>query len=559
METTKAVYGQSTTSPMKFHHGSILARLSSTYPTVEAVILEAVQNAVDENPTTIWVDINLKTRVIEIADDGNGASVDEFEREALGSVAESTKSSGKMGRYGLGFIGGLSICELYTFTAVPKRGDQNQRYFEWIFDRKMLESVRQEPDIPRRERLDLRYSKKMAGKFDAMIMYVPWRAAIKFMKVSSDKVIGRVTPETLEGEILARYGVPLRKRNIVVYLRFISANGEELVREIRGKDFQGEALGEIIINPPGTNEFAYFNLGLAPLTIKGRRGVIHFGERGNDYRISDKQFCMSVMGFMDEEVRSVLMSGIFEGEILSSCARFDKDRKSFQRNDDLSNFCIANIEWHRIQGEPYATKIREANKEQRYQKLGIRALDELQHLLKDERYRELIVRSAPFMGTTGVNHAAPKKSLGETDQTGIASQGRKHRLDTGSRNGSDNNHERQPASEEDVSHHPLVAMGPLGKKRTVVKNSSIGLTIVHSEMVGSSEPYQFIPEHGVLEFNIRHPWFVQCDRTDAKLVRYQWTVALHALALNEQPVEWQEMQRLGFHRLLEFEVFQIAR
>lgn len=557
MDKAKPVYGQSGTSSMRFHHGSILARLASTYPTVEAVILEAVQNAIDETPATIWVSINLKTRVIKIADDGKGASVEEFEREALGSVAESTKGSGKMGRYGLGFIGGLSICERYTFTAAPKRGDQNQRYVEWIFDRKMLESFKQEPDIPYQERLSLRYSRKMAGMSDGTITYVPWHAAIKFMEVSSDKVIGRVTPETLEGEILARYGVPLRKRNIIVRLRFVGADGEESVREIRGKDFQGEALAQVTINPPGTDEFTDFKLYLAPLTIKGRRGVINLGEKGNDYRISDKQFSMSVISFLDDEIRSVLTSGIFEGEILSSCARFDKDRKSFQRNDSLSNFCIAIIEWYRTYGESYVTEIREANREQRYQKLGVRALDELQDLLKDERYRELIVRQAPFVGTIGVNHAAPKKPIGETDQTGIASQGQKRRPNTDSRNGSDT--DRKPASEEDPSHHPFVAMGPMGKKRTVVKNSSIGLTIVHSEMIGNSEPYQFIPEHGVLEFNIRHPWFVQCDRTDAKLVRYQWTVALHALTLNEQPVEWQEMQRLGFQRLLELQVFQIAK
>ena len=53
-------YGESGTSRIVFHQGKALKRLSATYSTVEKATLEAIGNAVDENPTKIWVNINLK-------------------------------------------------------------------------------------------------------------------------------------------------------------------------------------------------------------------------------------------------------------------------------------------------------------------------------------------------------------------------------------------------------------------------------------------------------------------------------------------------------------------
>lgn len=549
-------YGESGTSNIILNQGKALKWISATYSTVEKTTLEAVGNAIDENPKTIWIDVNLKARTVEIADDGDGASLEEFEREALESVAESTKGDDKIGRFGFGFMAGLSICERYTFIAVPKRGGQG--YIEWVFDTKILVSKKVELDVPYKERLDLRYSKHLAGKTDGIITYVPWRAAIKFFKISTDKIIGRISPDSLEGEILARYGVSLRKRNIVIFLHFVNADGQEVSREIRGKDFQGEPLEHFIINPPNTNEFAEFKLYLAPLTIKGRRGVIHFGERGSEYRICDKEFVMSVVGLMDEDVGTALRSGIFEGEILSSCAKGNEDRHSFNRNEDLSNFCVANVQGYRERLEQHVMRIREANKEKRYQELSLRALDRLQHLLSNPQYQRLLERSLPFVGTTGTNHAPPKRPLGETDQKGVAVQMRKQGQGNSNPGNGINGSRRKLASEEDPAHHPLVATGPSGKKRIEVKNSSIGLTFVHVEMFDSNAPYIFIPEKGVLEFNIRHHWFVQCDVTDAKLVRYQCEAALSALTLNAQPIEWREIAQVALLDRLELDVFQIT-
>ncbi|MEK9195098.1 MAG: hypothetical protein AAB975_01880, partial [Patescibacteria group bacterium] len=46
-------------------------------------------------------------------------------------------------------------------------------------------------NVPHIERLDLRYSARLAGASDGIITYVPWRAAVKFFKISTDKIIGR--------------------------------------------------------------------------------------------------------------------------------------------------------------------------------------------------------------------------------------------------------------------------------------------------------------------------------------------------------------------------------
>ncbi|MEK9195097.1 MAG: hypothetical protein AAB975_01875, partial [Patescibacteria group bacterium] len=280
----------------------------------------------------------------------------------------------------------------------------------------------------------------------------------------------------------------------MIFLNFIDVNGQEISREIRGKDFQGEPLDPFIINPPNTNEFAEFKLYIAPLTVKGRRGVIHFGERGSEYRISDKEFVMSVVGLIDEDVGTALRSGIFEGEILSSCAKGNEDRHSFNRNEDLSNFCLAIVEGYRKHCESHVIRIRESNKEKRYQELSLRALDKLQHLLTNPNYQRLIERSLPFVGTTGTNHAAPKKPLSETDQKGIAVQGRKQDSGNSNPDSGANDQRRRLAPEEDLAHHPFVATGPSGEKRLEVKNSSIGLIFAHVEMLGSNVPYVFIPE-----------------------------------------------------------------
>ena len=101
--------------------GGMLLRAAQHYPTVHAVVLEAVQNACDPDVRAkeIWININQRDRSVTITDNGCGITEEQFlDRLATVSV-QHRKGNEATGKYGLGLISPLGKCKRFFFTSCP--------------------------------------------------------------------------------------------------------------------------------------------------------------------------------------------------------------------------------------------------------------------------------------------------------------------------------------------------------------------------------------------------------------------------------------------------------
>ena len=63
-------------------------------------------------------------------------------------------------------------------------------------------------------------------------------------------------------------------------------------------------------------------------------------------------------------------------------------------------------------------------------------------------------------------------------------------------------------------------------------------------MAGSEKLWELDSENGILHFNIRHPDWVECDKSDRRICQLQETIAIQALALELMPLETRELVRM---------------
>jgi len=115
----------------------------------------------------------------------------------------------------------------------------------------------------------------------------------------------------------------------------------------------------------------------------------------------------------------------------------------------------------------------------------------------------------------------------------------------------------EPKKERE-DHHPLIAVGPKGKRRRIVRSGSLGLQLVHDSLE-TSHLWLFGPETGILTFNIRHPLWVKCDeKGDKTLIRFQNFIIFQALEVQRIEDEGlREIARTAFEDINPLYVFEL--
>lgn len=542
-------------SRIGLHLGNVIALLANTYHTIAEAILEAVQNAIDANARNILVRINMKRRSIVIEDDGEGASVRYFE-QALTSIAETMKEkrAGKLGRFGLGLIAFVGKCTSYSFTSGPARSS----YVEWIFDTKALSDSKDDQGVPRKVLDDHRFSRtisgiKKGGK-SGSIKYVPWRTQVRVRNFSDDRVIGRISIDSIASMILEKYSVTMRRRGVEVTLCLIEESGREVKRIVRADQPKGDALPVLNLKSgkQGTTSVKLF---LSPRTAKGRQGKIVLGETCDEHRISANQFARGVYDVLPREVIEALCSGVFEGEITNDQIKLSPQRGSFVRDDSWLDFLASLEDWYKQQAVPYLDDAREESKARRYQELGERSQRAIDAVIRASGLEQLI--STFTYGTTGTGHTNVGQNVrGETCLPAVDASKSGKRVDG---NGSSVSQTRNPEAEERKNHRPNLVSGPRGRRRVVVKGGSQGLCFVYEEDPGSERVYWLDAKTGELHFNIRHPLWVLCDEaSNSALMRFQESVALHALVMLGQPDDLHPAQQLAMQEMLSLQAHLIV-
>lgn len=526
------------TSALGFHEGSMLLHASGRYPTLLEVILEAVQNAIDKNARDVRININQKTHNLTVRDDGDGTTQEEFEK-SLESVGQTRKKADALGRFGLGLVSPVGKCEKYTFTSTPRNDPRG--YMEWTF---VHDEIREQKEvrIPLRTRPDFWFGTHSSSR---NITAVNWRTEVKLEKYTKDRFVSKVTMESLAEGILTKFNEAMKRKKVFVHITITTEDGDRQTQEVRPRDFEGQRLPEAVVTNKNSGE-TIFRLYLARKTHKGSAGRVTVGETNNDYRISFAMFARSLPHEckLDEDTVMALTSGIFEGEILTSRARFHSGRRGFEANDALVGFAESIDTWFLQYGiEPFVDA-KETKQAERYQNLGLRSLKVIEAIVKSAVGTHLLsVINSFSKGTIGTGHVnQPGK---ETPYTAVSTDGGREKGEPAG----DSSAGRSEPSAEHKGHNPFVAVGPQGKKRVVVRNGSFGIQLVH-EVLEGDKLYFLERRTGLLHLNVRHPLWIQCEEHNEKTVmRFQEHLILQAISIEAIPEDWREFARLGIEEI----------
>lgn len=516
-----------TVAKLALHQGNAIMTLANTYPTLQLVVAELVQNGLDSDAKNIHVVVNRRSRRIAVRDNGVGASPEKF-HQALCSVNETLKERGRLGRFGLGLISPLGKCEKFTFIscAFPHRDS----YIEWTLESEKIKAQgAQGGDIivPERLRRDLTFGSATW-----------WRTEVVLHNYTTDSVVSRLTPESLAQDIHDKYSTALCRNNTVVKLSFIDENGvESPPLKVRSGSFQGRPLGEVIL---GDDNIGKTIIRMYITKAKQRRESkinINFGEIGDDFRFPFRTFATSTAAReengVDKETMDALRSGAFEGEILSGTAKIAETRTAFRNDDGQTILCLHLIEWYEKYGKAHLRAAQHEKKNERYQRLGLESMANIESMLQLPECETLRNVLKSFRkGTVGAGHAKVRTE-GKQEVTAIAtSGGREHKP---SSNGHHSESSGTPHKrKERKTHVPMSVQGPAGQHRLVAKGNSSGLQLAHEDM-GDSGLWRLDRESGILTFNVTDPTWVQCDDRDTAIKALVEIVVLQALQLEAMP------------------------
>lgn len=524
--------------PLGLFMGPALFVVASRYETLKEAILEAVQNALDKKARNINIALNHKTSYVAIRDNGTGVGPAEF-REKLSTVCRSLKLNDKssLGRFGMGLIAPLGKCREFTFTSCEKGANE---YLQWTFNSADIEKSKDEPPIPCVPLPDLIFRPQGAGSVKNRAKEPTWwRSQLVIFDYKKDKLLARIdSAQSLVDEIKRRYRTKMLENDTVLTVKFTNADGSvDRVDDAVAERYSGKELAPFVVrsrsgNPSRTD----FELYLAIRTKEGASGQVEVGVTGDPFAFEFETFVDSVPGELPKEVVDALTSGIFEGVIRGDKVELDPSRKSFKRSDAVEEFCKAIIEWYETVGKAHVTEVTEARREERWQNIMRKSLENMLELLKD---------SATFAhlrhAFDNLHRGRGKRSTGTAEGgegenaqgVGGASESKSSSGGSGGGGGGSGDSDRDKADKGSVS-----ASGPDGKPRRVVKHGNFGLqlsTTPTEAMLRSNVLFMLDVESATLHFNTRHPTWEACDTTPMKLQQMQETAIIFALTANAMP------------------------
>jgi len=543
------------TSVIRTHQGQALLYVANRYPRLIDVTLEIIQNAIDSGATAVAINIDKRKRILEVADNGDGATVDKFNL-ALRSVCQSLKAEDKLGQFGIGLISPLGKCEIFSFVSCPKKSGGGT-YHEWIFKTEAIAAQPDTVEIPSRPITNYIFSTttKTARSDKGVLHYVNWRTKVRLVNYTSDRTVSLIPSiDSLINDILSRFSVAMRRKNVRLNIRFIDENGTETTRhDIAASPYTGTKLDEYRVRCRMAGQ-AVFNLYLAKRTLKGHTGKVTLGQLRNDYRFPFGYFIMNAREHLSADVIDCLSSGLIEGEILSEHATLNESRKSFAKNDVLADFCSAINMWYEKVGKQIVLEAKDDSDGLRYQELGLQSLKTIESMLKDDRFAGIADVMATFgKGSVGSGHAPPKRNqiAGNQNTRSVSTAAGSAKSEVASPRDYSG---KAPAKVPNPDHQPFTVAGPKGKRRTLVRHDSLGLQYSHDALAGMDKLWHLDVENGILYFNIRHPQWVACDTGDRagdrRILQLQEYITIHALLLHATPESWRGVMENTFEDLV---------
>lgn len=503
------------TTRLGFHYGSNLRRLSDTYPRLMDVILEIVQNIHDSNARWGTITIDLKKRRLTAHDDGDGVTVEHFEK-ALSELGKTQKvgtthrRSGHrtLGEFGIAIVSPVFKCRKYRFISRPR--NNRSGFNEWLFESEQLIQATTIAEIPRLPRADLDQGSML------------WNTMTEMEGITSDRTVTRLTLEDLEAEILDTYGVAIREARLDLTIRLTDERGfEHPLRKIIPPEFDGKKLPLVTSHGTecGSVRIALYHRHARIILPRLRLSI---GTMDSDFRIPWRTFAQTHAALLDPETRQVFDSGLIEGTMLVERCKLQAERKGFVENDALAAFLIILAQWCRDTGLKLLDEERRLRKNERYQAAGVKAMNVIERFLRESTlFSELISR---FRGTISGTHTPldGKPIVGAFQST------------TGRGPGSGRTYPPKTPPTTVRKNLPHLAVGgPRGHGRVSVR-SETGILLEYQPLELSKKRYAFSEKGGQVIINIRHPDFAACEERDRTLTEYSALVLTWVLTLLSQ-------------------------
>ncbi|RJQ37498.1 hypothetical protein C4552_00460 [Candidatus Parcubacteria bacterium] len=530
-------------SKLEFHQGQALLIAADTYPTILDVLYEEVQNALDEGATRIWIDVNQKKKIrqITVQDNGNGASVEKFEK-ALVTVGRTMKKEDKLGRFGRGLVSPLGKCERFTFTSTPK--DNPRLYRCWMFVTDKIEHQTHNLSIPSESKQNLVYGVAGTTSSRPGVVVVPWRTEVRIERYTEDRHRGHIDVDSLHEGILDRFATTMRKLGTVISVRIRNEDGKDTGREFRAESFNGKPL-EVFTSKDKDAGVTTFRLYIARRTDKGRKGRVGIGEMANDFRMHFGVFAYAAKAWLEDEVVAALSSGIFEGEILTEKARLHASRKKFEEDQALVGLCGSINHWFDQVGKKIYDEAKEIRREEVLQECGERTMSVMRSMLSAPEFqwiREGVLGSVRY-GTVTADHI-PVKLRDHGELVGVRVTG------GGPAEGGEHGGNGKPSSELSGD-TPFYVTGPRGTQRKLVRDNSIGLGLSHNELTDPNKFWEFDERSGIITLNIGHPIWAQVEKSGRiATMRFQELLIVSVLVLQTMPPNMRDQQRLALDAIV---------
>lgn len=535
-------------SRVSTHIGQVLMMLANKYNTLLLTLVEMVQNAIDASATRVFIGIDADKRQVIVLDNGIGVDRNMFD-EALESVAETKKNKSQIGRFGIGLISPLNKCRQFHFISHSAAGSHPVK---WTFEARKVERQKEQVHIPCENLSSMptippEFANQAAASADGK-----WRTMVHMIGLSADRTVTKVDLDHVEEQIRTKLGHYMRKQGVEVRVMLIE-NGQEEVRDIKPRNFTGEPLGTIKYDgdEAGTVEIELYRA----RKINGkRRGEVSVSEMGVIYPITWKDFLNQARGggwTTMSDVFDVLGSGYFEGSIRASGISLAPERTRFEYNDAIVALYATLDRWYSEIGKTHFEAEKDLLRDERYHKIGLAVMQSIREMLRLPEFEGLTqgIQSHLNIGHIGEGHGDVKKRVGDDRQpsTRVGQGGAGRARGAGNGQGG----ERSPDGKNRDGDMPFGVVGK-GKRRTEVKDDSLGLWIEVTDFEYSTRLWEFDHKRGVLSFNSSNVLWAELDgeyskrrtsKNDRMLEHLQKWIILKVLVLLTLPEEEFEIAR----------------
>jgi len=301
-----------------FHTGNVIEFLSHLYGNGFAVIREAVQNSIDEDATSIFVDIDCHRHSIHVYDNGNGASPQEITTK-FENIGLSLKKDlpGKIGSKGIGIIAGLAIAERWQFVT---RKLNIGPFYSFTFDRKELKKanevqVNQEQLLIKQIKPSPITATSMLRLFDV-----------------SDLILKQLRDQrTIEQTLQEAFNSKLRSQKIELRVSYRDFKNKTHDFKVKPITYRGAKMESVEYDTPyGTVNFAFFHSPIPidkPSILVQHQGVTSI-PLGNFFK----------MKILPANLEHIFARGYFEGEVQLGFCTINGSRSAFIPDKQLDEF-----------------------------------------------------------------------------------------------------------------------------------------------------------------------------------------------------------------------------